>query len=46
LALGSVLMNFDKHYSDEPENAVHVIKPFDVPEFWPKIVFMDWDSQQ
>jgi hypothetical protein len=26
----------------EPENALHVIEPFDVPEFWPKIISIDW----
>lgn len=27
---------------DEPENANHVIKAFDVPSYWPKIVAIDW----
>lgn len=26
----------------EPENAQHVIKPFDVPFWWPKILAIDW----
>jgi hypothetical protein len=26
----------------EPENALHVIKPFDIPEWWPKVVAIDW----
>lgn len=29
-------------YHDEPENARHVIEPFDIPDFWPKVVFIDW----
>lgn len=29
-------------YSDEPENAQHVIKPFDIPNSWPSIVAVDW----
>lgn len=31
-----------KHYPDEPENAIHVIEPFDIPEWWPKLVIGDW----
>lgn len=26
----------------EPENAVHVIEPFDIPTWWPKFVAIDW----
>lgn len=41
--LGQVFEEFrDKKYSDEPENALHVIEPFDIPEWWPKIIGMDW----
>jgi Terminase large subunit, T4likevirus-type, N-terminal len=29
-------------YPDEPDNALHVIEPFDIPEWWPKIVIGDW----
>ena len=29
-------------FPDEPENAIHVIKPFTIPEWWPKIVSIDW----
>lgn len=28
--------------SDEPEYAVHVISPFAVPAWWPKILCIDW----
>jgi len=27
---------------DEPENAVHVIEPFKIPEWWPRILAIDW----
>lgn len=27
---------------DEPENAVHVIKPFKIPDFWPRLLWIDW----
>lgn len=27
---------------DEPDNARHVIEPFDIPEWWPKVVAVDW----
>lgn len=29
-------------YSDEPVNARHVIKPFDIPKHWPSIIACDW----
>lgn len=41
--LGQVFDEFrDKKYHDEPENALHVIKPFDIPAWWPKFVIGDW----
>lgn len=41
--LGQVFEEFrDKKYADEPSNALHVIEPFDIPSYWPRIVFMDW----
>jgi len=30
------------HLVDEPENAVHVIPPFEIPSYWPRIVCIDW----
>jgi hypothetical protein len=40
---GQVFEEFrDKKYPDEPDNALHVIEPFDIPEWWPKIIGMDW----
>lgn len=41
--LGQVFDEFrDKHYPDEPDNALHVIEPFDIPTYWPKVIAMDW----
>lgn len=41
--LGQVFDEFrDRSYPDEPSNALHVIEPFQIPEFWPKIVIGDW----
>lgn len=31
-----------KHYPGEPENAVHVIKPFKIPPYWAKVIAIDW----
>lgn len=40
---GQVFSEFrENRYSDEPENALHVIEPFTIPEWWPKIVAIDW----
>lgn len=40
---GQVFEEFrDRHYPDEPENALHVIEPFDIPAWWPKIMAIDW----
>jgi len=41
--LGQVFEEFrDKHYPDEPDNAVHVVEPFEIPKWWPRIVVGDW----
>jgi hypothetical protein len=41
--LGQVFDEFrDKHYPDEPEHALHVIEPFEIPDWWPKFVIIDW----
>ena len=41
--LGQVFDEFrDKHYPDEPENALHVIPPFEIPAWWPRFVIGDW----
>jgi hypothetical protein len=40
---GQVFDEFrDKHYPDEPDNALHVISPFEIPEWWPKFIIGDW----
>lgn len=31
-----------KRYPDEPENALHVIPPFEIPAWWPRMVIGDW----
>lgn len=41
--LGQVFTEFrDRHLPDEPENAVHLCEPFEIPEWWPRIVIGDW----
>ena len=41
--VGQVFDEFrDRHYPDEPENALHVIEEFDIPHWWPRIVIGDW----
>lgn len=30
------------HYPDEPAHALHVCEPFEVPDWWPKILIGDW----
>lgn len=41
--LGQVFDEFrDKRYPDEPENALHVVEPFEIPDWWPKFVVGDW----
>lgn len=40
---GQVFSEFrDRPYPDEPPEALHVIKPFDIPVWWPKIIGIDW----
>lgn len=39
---GQVFDLREKRYPDEPANALHVIKPFPIPEWWPKMVIGDW----
>lgn len=41
--LGMVFNEFrDKRYPDEPEHALHVIPPFEIPSWWPRIYVIDW----
>lgn len=40
---GQVFDEFrDRLYPDEPENALHVIQPFDIPSWWPRMFIGDW----
>lgn len=40
---GSVFNEFrDRPYPDEPENAQHLVEPFEIPAFWPKFIIGDW----
>lgn len=40
---GQVFDEFrDRSYPDEPANALHVIEPFEIPDWWPRIVIGDW----
>lgn len=40
---GQVFDEFrDRPYPSEPENALHVIEPREIPEWWPRFVIGDW----
>ena len=40
---GQVFDEFrDRKYPDEPENALHVVPEFEIPEWWPRVVVGDW----
>jgi len=40
---GQVFDEFrDRKYPDEPENALHVIPPFEIPSWWPRMFIGDW----
>ncbi len=40
---GQVFDEFrDRKFEDEPPNALHVIEPFDIPQWWPRMVIGDW----
>lgn len=32
----------DEHFPDEPDNARHVVPEFEIPEWWPRILAIDW----
>jgi hypothetical protein len=43
---GSVFVSFRPlKFPDEPDNALHVCKYFDIPEWWPRIVTVDWGKR-
>lgn len=40
---GQVFDEFrDRLYPDEPSNALHVVSPFEIPSWWPKMIIGDW----
>lgn len=40
---GSVFTTFRAiRFPGEPSNALHVIEPFEIPEWWPRILSIDW----
>lgn len=40
---GQVFDSFrSKKFPDEPENALHVISPVDIPSWWPRVLAIDW----
>lgn len=43
---GSVFTTFRPiYFPGEPENALHVIEPFDIPSWWPRIISIDWGKR-
>lgn len=41
--LGQVFDEFrDRKYPDEPLNAIHVVAPFEIPTWWPRMIIGDW----
>ncbi len=40
---GQVFDEFrNKKYPDEPDNALHVVPPFEIPDWWPRMIIGDW----
>lgn len=40
---GQVFEEFrDRKITGEPDNALHIVEPFDIPKWWPKICAIDW----
>jgi|SRR5579863_863437 len=43
---GSVFTSFrPMRFPGEPDNALHVIEPFTIPEWWPRILSIDWGKR-
>jgi hypothetical protein len=43
---GSVFVSFRPfRFPDEPENALHVCKYFEIPEWWPRLLILDWGKR-
>lgn len=41
--VGQIFSTFrHRHIEGEPENAVHICKPFVIPSFWPRLLSIDW----
>lgn len=32
----------ERNFEGEPSNAVHVVQPFEIPQWWPKVIGLDW----
>lgn len=42
---GQMFSDFrSEKFADEPENALHVIDPFEIPAHWPRIIAGDWGT--
>jgi hypothetical protein len=40
---GQVFSEFrEERLLSEPDNALHVIRPYDIPDWWPRIIAIDW----
>lgn len=40
---GQVFEDFrSERFEGEPDEAIHVIDPFDIPDWWPRILAVDW----
>lgn len=43
---GSVFTTFRPiRFPGEPDNALHVVEPFPIPEWWPRILSIDWGKR-
>lgn len=43
---GSVFISFRPiRFPDEPDNALHICNYFDIPDWWPRIVCLDWGKR-
>lgn len=43
---GSVFTEFRPfHFPNEPDNAIHICKYFDIPDWWPRILTVDWGKR-
>lgn len=43
---GSVFTTFRPfRFPDEPDNALHVCKYFEIPEWWPRLLILDWGKR-